>query len=100
MKVRTMEHLGIMGLAASLACGFILVGGTIAQQSGPLRPVTPPVTAASAKPAAPPGTPPPAPVKQSASPITLAPPTAPIEEIIHKFASHESAFKEARGNYT
>jgi hypothetical protein len=98
MKARTTGRLRILGFAASLAFGFILVGGTLAQQSGPMRPTTPPVSAASTKPAGAPVAP--APVTQSASPIILAPPTAPIEEIIHKFASHESAFKEARGNYT
>ena len=30
----------------------------------------------------------------------MPPPTIPIEQIIQKFAAKESAFKEARGNYT
>jgi hypothetical protein len=59
-----------------------------------------PASPAPAKPAGVPvnvpGTP--VPVKQTG--ITLPPPTIPIEQIIQKFAAKETAFKEARGNYT
>jgi hypothetical protein len=89
---------GIFGLAASLICGFVFVARGMAQTAGPLRPTQPVPAAAPAKPASAPA-PAPAPVKQSAG-ITLAPPTIPIEQIIEKFAAKESAFKEARGNYT
>jgi hypothetical protein len=67
-----------------------------AQTAGPIRPTQPVPTAP--KPVSAPA-PAPAPVKQSTG-ITLAPPTMPIEQIIQKFAAKESAFKEARGNYT
>jgi hypothetical protein len=43
------------------------------------------------------------PTKSAAGPAnvpTLPPPTIPIDDIIKKFAARESAFKEARGNYT
>jgi len=93
-------RLGILGLGASLAFGFVLMAGADAQTSGPLRPTTPPVAAASTKPASTPAAPPPAPVKHSSQGITLPPPTIPIEQIIQKFAANEAAFKEARGNYT
>jgi hypothetical protein len=93
---------GILGLAASAICGFIFVAGGTAQTAGPIRPVNPiPASPAPAKPAGVPvnvpGTP--VPVKQTTG-ITLPPPTIPIEQIIQKFAAKESAFKEARGNYT
>jgi hypothetical protein len=95
-------RLGILGLAASAICGFIFVAGGTAQTAGPIRPVNPiPASAAPAKPVGVPvnvpGTP--VPVKQTTG-ITLPPPTIPIEQIIQKFAARESAFKEARGNYT
>jgi len=98
-------RLGILGLAASLVCGFVLVEGGTAQTSGPIRPVAPPAGAASAKPGNTPAvaanTPAaPAPMKQSSQGITLAPPTMPADQIIQKFAAREAAFKEARGNYT
>ncbi len=93
---------GILGFAASLVCGFIFVAGGTAQTAGPIRPVNPP--AASPAPVKPAGVPvnvpgTPVPVKQATG-ITLTPPTIPIEQIIQKFAAKESAFKEARGNYT
>src|ERR1017187_9858686 len=95
---------GILGVAASLVCGFILMAGAKAQTSGPIRPVPPPVSTTSTKPAAntpaaAPSAPAGAPAKQSAG-ITLPPPTIPVEQIIQKFAAREAAFKEARGNYT
>ena len=95
-------RLGILGIAASAVCGFIFVAGGTAQTAGPIRPVNPiPASPAPAKPAGVPvnvpGTP--VPVKQTTG-ITLPPPTIPIEQIIQKFAAKESAFKEARGNYT
>ena len=90
------NRLGILGLAASLACGSVLMAGATAQTSGPIRP-TQPVPSAPVKPAPAPA---PAPVKQASLGITLPPPTIPIEQIIQKFATKESAFKEARGNYT
>jgi hypothetical protein len=97
-------RLGTLGIAASLACGFILMVGAGAQTSGPIRPVTPPGVPPATKtktpdtPVATSSTP--VPAKQSASSISLPPPTIPIDEIIQKFAAKESAFKEARGNYT
>jgi hypothetical protein len=102
MRTRLSQvRIGILGLAASLICGFIFVTGGTAQTAGPIRPVNPP--AASPAPAKPAGVPvnvpgTPVPVKQTG--ITLPPPTIPIEQIIQKFAAKESAFKEARGNYT
>lgn len=99
-------HFGILGMAASLVCGFVLMAGAGAQTSGPIRPVTPPGVPAAAKPAATnapvatSSTPTPAPAKQSAASISLPPPPMPIDQIIQKFASREAAFKEARGNYT
>ncbi|HEY4837897.1 MAG TPA: hypothetical protein VIH72_04780 [Candidatus Acidoferrales bacterium] len=96
-------HLGILGFAASAVCGFIFVAGGTAQTAGPIRPVNPPASTAPATPAGVPVGPSSAstrvPVKQTTS-ITLPPPTIPIEQIIQKFAAKESAFKEARGNYT
>ncbi len=99
-------RLGILGMAVSLVCGFILMAGAGAQTAGPMRPVTPPgvPTAAKPKPTDAPvatsSTPNPAPAKQSASSISLPPPTMPVDQIIQKFAAREAAFKEARGNYT
>jgi hypothetical protein len=95
-------RVGILGLTVSAVCGFIFVAGGTAQTAGPIRPVNPiPASPAPAKPAGVPvnvpGTP--VPVKQTTG-ITLPPPTIPIEQIIQKFAARESAFKEARGNYT
>ena len=99
-------RLGILGIAASLVCGFILMAGAGAQTSGPIHPVPPPGVPAATKtkptnaPVATSSTPNPAPATQSASSISLPPPTIPIDQIIQKFAARESAFKEARGNYT
>jgi hypothetical protein len=89
-------RLGILGLAASLVCGFTLMARATAQSAGPIRPTQP--LPAAPKPVSAPA-PAPAPAKQSTG-ITLPPPTIPIEQIIQKFAAKESAFKEARGNYT
>jgi hypothetical protein len=95
-------HLSGLVLAGGLVCGFVLVAGGRAQQSGPIRPTTPPVSAAVAKPAPPaPSTPPPAAaVAQSGAGMKLPPPTMPMDEMIAKFAAREAEFKEARGNYT
>src|ERR1700689_2741432 len=91
-----------LGLAASLACGFIFVVAVMAQQAGPIRPPTPPAGTAPVKPAATdavaPATPAPAPAKQTRT-ATLPPPTMPMDEMIKKFAAREAEFKAARGNY-
>jgi hypothetical protein len=94
-------------LAASAAFCFVFVLGASAQQTGPLRPppVPPGVPAAPATGSATgPTTTTPTGVKPTPRPAgalpELPPPTMPVEDIIRKFGEHESAFKEARDNYT
>lgn len=88
-------------LAAGAAFCFVFAMSVSAQQAGPLKP--PPVQPGSDS-----GNSSPAPVLKKPTPsvepgpsaIQLPPPKMPVDEIIKKFAEHETEFKEARENYT
>jgi hypothetical protein len=87
-------------VAACAALSLILAFGAAAQTAGPLKPPpTPPAATPAPKP---PAAKAPANVSAVAAgaPVTLPPPTIPVEELIKKFASREDAMKVARGNYT
>jgi hypothetical protein len=81
-----------------------------AQQAGPMKPppAAPPTSdngAASQMPqmktqVPTEGSPPPAVHGTSSSPISTAPPSIPVDQIIQKFAAREAEFKKERDNYT
>lgn len=68
-----------------------------AQQAGPLpapTQATGPVIVPAAKPQ------PQSPANQSSSGLSQAPPSMPVDQIIQRFAAHESEFKTERDNFT
>ena len=91
----------LSGRAAVTA--FLTAGGLmfslplLAQQPGPMTPPPQPVAA----PAIPAPAPQKAPkAKHYTSPISTAPPSIPVSQIIQDFASHEAEFKRERDNFT
>jgi hypothetical protein len=111
---RNIRRAAIVGACAAMSLLIIL--GAAGQQSGPIHPPPPPPTPLQ-QPHTPADNPPTQGTPTSAStpgptsgttgsagktktPATLGPPPMPIPELIQKFATRESALKEARGNYT
>lgn len=100
---RVMKLSALHGLGAGLIVTGLFCGGTAwAQAQGPIPPpprddapaaVSAPVpSAAAARPAAIP--------RRGASGLRNEAPSIPVEQIIQRFAAHESEFRRERGNYT
>jgi len=85
-----------------LSASTFLCSPLTAQEQGPLPP--PPQTGATSNapvaaptPAAPPK---PAVAQQSSGDVPKAPPSIPVDQIIQRFAEHESEFRTERNNFT
>lgn len=88
-------------VAAAALAAFVTLAFSVplvAQQAGPMPPAPP----RSDIPASPPQPPPakPSEAKPSSSSISNQPPAIPAEEIIRRFAEHETEFKAERENFT
>lgn len=89
-----MTHRGLVFL---LTISSIALAGAAETGSPTLHAAATPLPSASQAPASVPAAPSP---QNTASQANSAPPSVPVDEIIRKFAQHETDFKAARDNYT
>jgi len=89
----------LIALATLLSASAFLSASLKAQEQGPLPP---PQGAAASNPTAAPAPAPPKPASppQSSGGISKTPPSIPVEQIIQRFAAHESEFRVERNNFT